>query len=194
MKSIIFISKRTTIKEVEIKNKKIDKDILIESFDIRDTLEYIGSWNIDSYHYVVFSHKDGNAGSENKYELPPPFDSILLFNEIIIVKCKKLKNNCCSKLENINSHTWKRLYNTLYGGTVNLEESESESESESYDEESVSYTKSGYIKDGFVVSDSESDDEISFDDGIKYKNIRSKSKKTSCFNNELCEEDYETDE
>ena len=180
MKSILFINKNGAIKDLQIETNKINKDMLIESFGIRDSLEYIGSWKVDNYHYVLYSHNDGKAGRENKYELPPPLDSILLFNEIIIVKCKQVKKNTCSKLENLSPQSWKHVYNKLYGGMENIDQTDDESESLDDEEdmdEDVSYTKSGYVKDGFVVSDTEYDSE--YDDEYK--------------NNELVEEDYDTE-
>ena len=114
---------------------------------------------------TLYGKTTGRSGNENKYEFPPPVDSILFFG------------NCCLVAKNGDNHTsltidlWKTVYETLYGGFENLKDTEKEDEEEEDELLNVDpslKTEDGYLKDGFVVSDDEElltyDSELSEED------------------------------
>ena len=141
-------------------------------------IQYLCSWKITSdkrKELVVFGSLSGNVGDENKYELPPPIDNLLLFGNIIIVgvynfsKDKLLERKKCFSL---TKESWNVYYNMLYGNFESLGETDTESDSDDeYDDYPKS--KSGYALDGFVVDD----DEIEYQSNI-----------------EECDDEYEGDE
>jgi hypothetical protein len=57
-------------------------------------------------------------------------------------------------VSNLNETEWEQIYEFLYGGFEDIEDSEEEEESE---EDDIPRTKSGYAKDGFIVDDDEED-------------------------------------
>ena len=48
----------------------------------------LGSFNENGYQYLFYGYTDGKAGSENKYEFPPPYDNELYYGDIIVLKQK----------------------------------------------------------------------------------------------------------
>lgn len=104
----------------------------------------------------VHARTIGKAGMENKYEMPPPVDNELYFGKIGIILMRD------STLDNLSITHWKEIYNKLYGGFEDLsklvkEDAEEEDELDEYPEEMK--TADGYLKDDFVVSDDELEEE-----------------------------------
>lgn len=125
-----------------------------------DGFEERHSWSmkVDGSKCVVsvYARNSGKAGMENKYELPPPVDNDLYFGKIGIV----LKRE--GKVDDLSVADWEEIYNKLYGGFEDLsklvkEDDEEEDELEEYPEEMK--TADGYLKDDFVVSDDELEEE-----------------------------------
>jgi len=105
---------------------------------------------------TVYARNTGRAGMENKYELPPPIDNDLYFGKMGIV----LKGK--DKLEDLSVAEWEEIYNKLCGGFEDLsklakEDEEEEDELDEYPDEMK--TVDGYLKDDFVVSDDELEEE-----------------------------------
>ena len=91
----------------------------------------------------------GRAGNENKYEFPPPIESDLYFGKCLLMN--KLEN----KLVDLTQNEWEDIYNYLFGGFDELDESESEEE----EDDDVELTKEGYEKDGFIVDENVDEDD-----------------------------------
>ena len=119
------------------------------------------TWNIKlknhTYNIALYAKPDGRAGNENKYDLPPPKDTNLYFDTMALV----------SENGDLTKSLWDKLYERLFGGFYNLDEyaSEDENESDELDEyPDEMKTTSGYLKDGFVVSDEDEEEFIISDD------------------------------
>jgi hypothetical protein len=109
----------------------------------------------------IFGKHNGIAGNENKYELPPPIDNILLFGNIVIVEINNSIKNVNNEniFENsvvsLSKEKWTSYYEQLFGGFESLSNSENDTDSVSDIYDSLEKTKSGYALDGFVVHDDE---------------------------------------
>lgn len=128
---------------------------------------------------ILFGRVNGRAGNENKYEFPPPIDNEIYYGTLCLVKVKEITEvedkssenvNIKSqiKLENVNVDVWEHIYECLFGGFDDCDNSDENDEDEDDDDIYVELptTKNGYAKDGFVVDDGEwcSDDEIEDDE------------------------------
>ena len=86
MVNIIVIKKTGDIKYLNAKN--VTKENLykkaglstVKNFDREHT------WLINDTYYSVFAKNSGKAGSENKFELPPPVDENLYFGNMVFIK------------------------------------------------------------------------------------------------------------
>jgi len=104
------------------------------------------SWTTPTHDIQLYAKTNGAAGTENKYDLPPPMDTQLFFGDLVIA----------SSTGNFTEEMW----NTYYESIMQFEDIEdTEDEEEEEDLPEGEYTKEGYFKDGFVVSDSELEEE-----------------------------------
>lgn len=163
MTTIVLIEKTGSIKE--LKAKKISTDTLYSKCGFRSNknFEMRTTWDvtIDDEHYAIelWCRDYGKAGTENKYDFPPPIDKELYFGTCCLIR----KNG--EDIIEFSASEWNKVYEKLFGGFEDIQEDESKSEDELDVIPKELKTKSGYLKDGFVVgTDSDSDSEVGLDD------------------------------
>ena len=103
------------------------------------------TWNVGDLEICLYAKTIGKSNSENKFEFPPPVDKALYFGKCLLVSPGKV----------LIPEQWKSAYETLLGGIETLVEEEASED----EEEEGEKTKEGYLKDDFVVSDSELEEE-----------------------------------
>ena len=81
-------------------------------------------WKHNNYDFVIYGCESGNAGEENKYDLPPPIDCELYFDDLYVIK---LNNN---KLQDLNIEEYNTFYNECFGGFEDIQSSDNEEEEE----------------------------------------------------------------
>jgi len=127
---------------------------------------------LDGQKYLIqmYGKLDGKANMENKYEFPPPVDTNLYFGSCALVGMIRDDSNNRSHI-NLSVELWNKIYEKLFGGFEDLaltcnEDEEEEDELENIPK-NMKTKKEGYLKDGFVVdsSDSEEDEHTSSDEG-----------------------------
>jgi hypothetical protein len=92
--------------------------------------DLIGTYKYGSNVLHLFGYKTGKAGTENKHELPPPFDKVLLFGEAVVFM------TCASKFVSFNVVEYKKWYTTAFGGFEDLgDEDSDDSDGEDLDED-----------------------------------------------------------
>jgi hypothetical protein len=178
MPSIIIVEKLGSIKQVNL--KKYDENELYKKagFKSAEGFKCHTSWTVqvDSIKYIisVYGKTNGKANQENKYEFPPPIDNTLFFGNCVIVK--KLESDPNIILDLYESD-WNEIYETLYGGFEDLGDEDTD-EDDSDDDDGIPRTKTGYVKDGFVVDDDNNDDDDDDDDDDEDEiPVKSKSKR-----------------
>lgn len=106
------------------------------------------TWEVDDERISIYGKRSGKSGNVNQFELPPPMDNTTLYGKVLLV-CRR-----GNEVVSLALAQWKTRYELLFGGFEDLA-----SEPESEDSEEGERTKEGYLKDGFVVSDSELEEE-----------------------------------
>jgi len=189
MTSFVHIGKNGTIKDIT-KNNLIKENLYKYcGFKKPDGFEKRTTWDVtvEGNHHIVelWARDFGNAGSENKYDFPPPCDSSLFFGTCALIKTSKDDDT----IKDMVSDTWLKIYEKLFGGFEDLGNEDSEESDDELDSVSSEYkTKNGYLKDGFVV-DSTSDK--SGDDVDNGSDAESCECSSSDEGSELEEEDYD---
>jgi DNA-directed RNA polymerase subunit M/transcription elongation factor TFIIS len=91
--------------------------------------EYIGTWKWRLITVHLYGYKTGKADTENKHELPPPHDTILLFGESILFATN---NDATGKSQFINfgSADYTKFYNEVLGGFDDIGSEDSATEDE----------------------------------------------------------------
>ena len=165
MTKFVLIEKTSDCKEVEVKNLKIED--LYKKCGYRKLTEdfhHLTSWKVKvdgrELNLQLYGKTKGKANTENKTELPPPVDKELYFGTLALI-------NYDSDFNDLTIEEWEKAYEKLYGGFENMVDTIEEDENEEDELENVSdseKTKSGYLKDGFVVTSSDGSDSECFTD------------------------------
>ena len=118
----------------------------------RNKHKYSFGVDVPKYIYVdLWAKTDGRAGEENKYDLPPPVDELLIFgNMALVARINK------EQAVNLTIELWTKIYEKLFGGFEDLSATILEDNNEIDELASIpacKKTSSGYLKDGFVVED-----------------------------------------
>jgi hypothetical protein len=209
--NIVIVEKGGSLKSLAIKDFKTEE--LYKKCGFKKAEDFIKQceWNVKfdgkKYFIEVYAKSDGRAGSENKYDFPPPIDNSLFFGNCALLAY--LKNEDGTKLyTDLGLSLWKKVYEKLFGGFEDLNDTAKEDEEEEDELANVpkeKKTKQGYLKDGFVVdsSDTEVSDEVSNEDDNEDIDESEKSEQQSNedeelvideLGSELSEESYDYDD
>jgi DNA-directed RNA polymerase subunit M/transcription elongation factor TFIIS len=119
----------------EVKSAKVsasDSSKGIQLSDIQKHLskkkgdsDYIGSYTYKGKMLHLFGFQKGKAGTENKHELPPPHDSMLLFGDILVLVSI---DEDFSKSLPFSPEDYEAFYTHAYGGFEDIEDEEEEHE------------------------------------------------------------------
>jgi hypothetical protein len=170
MSKIVVVEKTGILKETTIKNFSLHELYKKAGFKSPDNFKKIHTWKIEKNTITLFAKNTGRAGQENKYDFPPPVDNMLFFGACILVL--NLDEDA-EIIYDLSVPKWEKMYEFLFGGFEDLDDNEEESEDEDVDSD-ASFTKDGYMKDGFIVDEDEDED----DDYEEKKPKAKKSKKT----------------
>ena len=111
-----------------------------------------------TYIVTVYGKDTGRANFENKYDFPPPLDNTLFFGSCALVLHTEYKGETGPPiLESIDMALWEQLHEKLFGGFEDLS-SGAMMAADEMEEDEVDAHKTkvgGYLKDGFVVDDSD---------------------------------------
>jgi len=161
---IIIIEKTGVIKTLCIKdynpNELYKKCGFTKSEGFEKQTEWIKKVDKITYQILVYAKKIGKANYENKYEFPPPIDKDLFYGSCAVI-CKKMNLDKTFEYTNITVPLWDKIYEALMGGFEDLSKCTKEDEEEEDELDNIpdsKKTKTGYLKDGFIVDgDTESD-------------------------------------
>lgn len=160
MTKIIIIEKNGIIKETTVKN--YDEAELYKKCGFKSPVgfEMAHAWsakyNNVEYTLSIYGKTKGKAGSENKYELPPPLDKTLFFGACVAI----LKTSADNSVVNMSKTEFNKIMEFLFGGFDDIGLEDSESDDDANDEMAkLPKTKQGYAKDDFIVDDEDEDED-----------------------------------
>lgn len=161
---IIIVERLGSLKLLSIKDFKSEELYKKCGFKKADDFNKQTEWSLKcdgkKYFIQVFAKADGRANSENKYDFPPPIDTKLFYGSCAVVaQIKKDDGTKC--YANLTVQLWNKIYEKLFGGFEDLAATAKEDEEEEDELANVpkeKKTKDGYLKDGFVVDSSDTDD------------------------------------
>lgn len=158
MVKYLIVKKNGDVEEKETRSElKIENVYKLCGYKSNNNVELVHSFHSTTeqgIEYKIYGKKDGRANSENKYELPPPVDTLLLFGNLCIVK-----SNSEEKVEDLEKSEWSNVYEALFGGFEDIDQSDEERSVDSEVYSDSEYTKEGYHKDSFIVDDQELEEE-----------------------------------
>ena len=120
--NIIKINKKLNYKKINLKyiinNQNLNKGI--------GPIKIIHIYKNPQSEYFVYGWDEGNAGSENKVEMPGTISSILFFGDILILKIVK------NKIQNLNIEEYEEFYKKAFGGFIDLDNTSGSGSSSEY--------------------------------------------------------------
>ena len=204
--TIIIVEKVGTLKALSIKDFKVEELYKKCGFkkgeDFLKQVEWNAKYDGKKYFIEVYAKTDGRGNSENKYDFPPPIDSKLFFGSCAILAYLKQEDG--SKLyTDLSLALWNKIYEKLFGGFEDLAATAAEDEEEEDELANVpkeKKTKQGYLKDGFVVDSSDTEENV-FGSGSEQGDDEDESEETEedddivieDLGSELSEESYDYD-
>ena len=175
---VVKINGVSKVSEVQIENKHI---VSVFNSNIRNSKKFKENfkrycdWELDEYVISIFGSKEGKAGSENKFDWPPPEDTDIYFGEILIIKSKD------NIIQDINKNIFSEFIDISFGGFEDLGSKDTEEE---YDP-----TLDVYESD-FVVND----DQVSYDEDYNPEEDEDEEEEYHSSTNEENEEEEEDEE
>jgi hypothetical protein len=165
--TIVIVEKTGDLKTLSIKDFKVEdlykKCGFKKGDDFLKQVEWSAKYDGKKYFVEVYAKTEGRANSENKYDFPPPIDNKLFFGSCAILTY--VKQNDGSKLYvDLSLQLWNKIYEKLFGGFEDLAATAAEDETEEDELANVpkeKKTKQGYLKDGFVVDSSDTEENVS---------------------------------
>lgn len=162
--TIIIVDKGGSLKTLTVKDYKVEDLYKKCGFKKSEDFNLQAEWpvKLDSQKYLIqmYGKLDGKAGSENKYDFPPPVDTKLYFGACALVGMIRDDSNNRSHI-NLTLELWNKLYEKLFGGFEDLAATCKEDEEEEDELEKIpkhmKTKKGGYLKDGFVVDSSDTE-------------------------------------
>jgi transcription elongation factor S-II len=106
---------KLSVSGTEVTNEDIQK-----ALKKKTEAEYLGEYPYKSKHLHLFGYQKGKAGTENKHELPPPHDSMLLFGDILILTTTTADSY--SKPVPFTMEEYETFYTSAFGGFEDLDE------------------------------------------------------------------------
>lgn len=163
---IIIVERLGSLKLLSIKDFKLEDLYKKCGFKKSEDFTKQTEWNVkfDGKKYLiqVFAKTDGRANSENKYDFPPPIDTRLFYGSCAIIGQIK-KDDGTKSYTNLSLSLWNKIYEKLFGGFEDLAATAKEDEEEEDELANIpkeKKTKSGYLKDGFVVDSSDTEETL----------------------------------
>lgn len=156
MNTILLVDKGGSVNETKIKNYCDDELFKKCKFKNNENFSLKTKWKVKKYKFKyveLWGKNKGRAGQENKYDFPPPVDKDLYFGNCCLVG-KDDENN----IQDIKLEEWDAIYENLFGGFEDLKNTALLDELEHDELDDVPdnmKTKSGYLKDDFIVDDDE---------------------------------------
>lgn len=163
--TVIIVEKSGALKSLSIKDFKEGELFKKCGFKKADNFVEQHEWKVkvkgdtNTYYIKVFAKTDGKANYENKYDFPPPIDTKLFFGNCAIVASLKKDGTSFTDLSLL---LWEKIYEKLFGGFEDLSATAAEDEAEEDELDKIPKelkTKQGYLKDGFVVDSSDTDED-----------------------------------
>jgi hypothetical protein len=154
--SLVLVETAGTLKA--LKAKDLTAETLYKKCGFRASDDFIKqhTWQVKlkgqsaDYRISLWAKTVGKANFENKYDFPPPVDKTLFFGT-----CALVHTDAAGHFLDLTTEVWLKIYEHLFGGFEDLGEEDEYSEDELANVDPSLLTANGYLKDGFVVSDTE---------------------------------------
>jgi len=128
----LLLTSNGSVKQIKIPSTSVTIQDIQKLMKKKDLPEQFGTYKYKSKCIYLFGYQQGKAGTENKHELPPPHDSLLLFGDIVLLYAEK--GSFASPLP-FKPEDYEVFYNDAYGGFESLDDDDASDEEDEDEEE-----------------------------------------------------------
>lgn len=152
---VLILTQKAEVKVGKIsvdKNANLTLEHIQKYFKKKVEPELLGTYNYKQLTLFLFGFQKGKAGTENKHELPPPHDSMLVFGDIMLIASKD-ENSFATPVP-FKVEDYELFYSKAFGGFEDIdEEDEEDDEDEELEED---------LENEIVEEDDEENDKQSY--------------------------------
>lgn len=124
----------------------------------KKTPQVLGTYKHKGKYIILFGLTEGAAGTENKHELPPPYDSTLYFGNILVVLSDK-KDSYTTPLS-FTPEEYEEFYTQAFEGFEDLDGEDDEEEEEEDEEEEEEEEEEEKDEEKAADDDDVADDDV----------------------------------
>jgi hypothetical protein len=163
MQSIVVIKRTGDVEPRTVRASGFSADTLYRrgGFSSAAGFGLLHTFPLEGYNLSLFGKREGRHNAINKFELPPPVDTPLFYGSIVVVAHTGAADQLSgATLLNYTDAMWVQDYEHLMGGFEDLgagADEDDQEEDELADVDPALKTRSGYLKDDFVVDDTEAE-------------------------------------
>lgn len=163
MSSFIVLSAKGGVKVSSLDTGLSIVDGIAKAFKRAKGPVAVGSWVWQKMRLSLYGYKEGRAGTENKHELPAPYDSTVLFGDACVVATLE-KGPAGSAAIPLSGDLWKRFYNSKAGAYDDEDDEEEEEDEEDLDDEGEEVDEEvdeeeEEVEDGAILGEVEEEEE-----------------------------------
>ena len=103
----------------------------------------LSDWDYGNITVTVWGWDDGNESKINKFELPPPIDTILYYGDLIFIGY----NNETDEILEFNEERLMLWYNHVFGGFDSIENTDDEDDDDEDEDDSPTQSDLDFIDD-----------------------------------------------
>ncbi len=128
----LLLTPKGEVKDVKLPQESLTLTGVQSLLKSKKTPEVLGTYKYKSKTIYLFGFTAGQAGTENKHELPPPYDSTLYFGNILLVLSEK-KDSYANPIS-FTAEEYEEFYTQAFEGFEDLDEDDEEEEEEEEEE------------------------------------------------------------
>ncbi len=154
----VLLSAKGDVKKAKLKlndNDELDIECIQTYFRKKTAPVQLGYYEYDTQLLFLIGYKEGKAGTENKHELPPPYDNIIAFGDVLLIASTERD---WKYPMNFSPEQYQKFYDSVFGGFESVDEESDEGEENDIDESDIEDDAADDAADD-AVGDEESDSE-----------------------------------
>lgn len=129
----LLLTSKGEVKDVKLPAETLTLSAIQTLLKSKKTPEVLGTYKYKSKTIYLFGFTAGTAGTENKHELPPPYDSALYFGNLLLVLSDK-KDSYANPIS-LTPEEYEEFYTQAFEGFEDLDDDDEEDDEEEEEEE-----------------------------------------------------------
>jgi len=154
----LLLTSKGEVKDVKLPVEALTLTAIQTLLKSKKTPEVLGTYKYKSKTIYLFGSTTGTAGTENKHELPPPYDSTLYFGNILLVLSDK-KDSYANPIS-LTSDEYEEFYTQAFEGFEDLDDDEDDEEEEDEEDEETEEAEEAEEEEAEAEKEEEKEEEV----------------------------------